>query len=82
MNIDKNNQANSGEDMKVLGDFANGTDSNAYATKTLVYDSGELQARTNEKGELWLIVGTDSGFESTTTIFYNKIQVDLTLVTE
>lgn len=82
MNIDKNNQANSGEDMKLLGDFANGTDSNTYALKMLTYNSDELQARTNEEGELWLVVGTDSGFESTTTIFYNTIQADLKLVAE
>lgn len=82
MNIDKNNQANGGADMKVLGDFENGTDSNNYALKTLLYNSGELKARTNEKGELWLIIGTDSGFEATTTIYYNKIQTDLTLITE
>lgn len=80
MNIDKNNQVNSGEDMKLLGDFTNGTDSDSYALKKLQYQSGELKARANEDGVLWLIVGTDSGFESTTTIYYNQIRATLDII--
>lgn len=30
---------------------------------------------TNRWGEMWLIVGTDSGFESTTKIYFEKIKV-------
>lgn len=30
---------------------------------------------TNNKGEIWLILGTDSGYESTTTIFYTNLSV-------
>jgi hypothetical protein len=26
---------------------------------------------------LWLIIGTDSGFESTTTIYYNSVKIQL-----
>lgn len=80
MNIDKSNQSNSGADMKKIGDFSNGTSGNDYALKTLTYSENELKARTNNDGELWLIVGTDSGFESTTTIYYNTIEADLTMI--
>lgn len=30
--------------------------------------------RTGKTGKLWFVVGTDSGFESTTAIYYEKIQ--------
>ncbi|MCD4693477.1 MAG: T9SS type A sorting domain-containing protein, partial [Calditrichales bacterium] len=30
---------------------------------------------TDAGGEVWLIIGTDSGFEATTTLYYNKIDV-------
>jgi hypothetical protein len=81
MNIDKGNQAEDGEDMIVIGNIAvpensdgfvvavrsNGpTSSNSFADKPFV-------ARTNSMGQLWLIVGTDSGFEGVTTLYYTKI---------
>lgn len=74
MNIDKNNQTNGGEDMIVLGDFSNDTENSVYTLKT-ISNTDAFEVQTNSKGELWLIVGTDSGFESTTTIYYNKIEV-------
>lgn len=76
MNIDKGNQSVDGIDMKNLGDFANGTSLNQYVLKKL-QNSNPQQVRTNALGELWLIIGTDSGFESTTTIYYNTVQVKL-----
>jgi hypothetical protein len=30
--------------------------------------------KANAQGEIWLVVGTDSGFEGKTTIYYNSIQ--------
>lgn len=73
MNIDKGNQSQGGDDMIVIGDFSNDTDSETY---TLVERTNEnpFQVQADSKGELWLIVGTDSGFEATTTIYYNTIE--------
>jgi len=76
MNVDKNNQANSGSDMVVIGDFSNDTNQNEYTLKNLVAND-ILTISTNGSGELWLVVGTDSGFEATTTIYYNLIKVRL-----
>lgn len=39
-----------------------------------------LQLVTNSKGELWIMVGIDSGFEATTTLYYRKIKVTLTRI--
>ena len=76
MNIDKGNQTQGGRDMIVLGNFANGTGRNEYTLKTLV-NPAAFPCRTNDNGELWLVVGTDSGFEGITTIYYNRIEAIL-----
>lgn len=31
----------------------------------------------NNKGELWLMMGTDSGFEGTTTLYYSLIRINI-----
>lgn len=74
MNIDKGNQEQDGANMKLIGDFSNGTDLNKYKLKTLK-TTNSIQVISNSNAELWVIVGTDSGFEATTTIYYNQITV-------
>jgi len=76
MNIDKGNQLQGGKDMMTIGDFSNDTGQNIYTLKT-VRNKDPFQVKANGEGELWLIIGTDSGFESTTTIYYNKITVEI-----
>lgn len=76
LNVDKGNQGSSGETTVVLGDIAVGYDTQEY---TLINRSNALNnpnpfiAKSNSKGELWLMVGTDSGYEGTTTVYYTKI---------
>lgn len=74
--IDKGNQAQGGEDMIVIGNFANGTDENVYTLKTLS-NSSPFGATAGSQGTLWLLVGTDSGYEGKTTIYINRIDVEL-----
>ncbi len=76
MNLDKGNQGQDGENMKVIGNFANGTDFSVYQLKVLK-TVRPIDTVSNSTGEIWIIVGTDSGFESTTTIFYNTIKVNI-----
>ena len=76
MNIDKGNQSNGGTNMKLIGDFANGTDLNVYKLKILKTTS-PVNVMSNSNGEVWIIAGTDSGFEATTTIYYNRITVNI-----
>ena len=73
MNIDKGNQSIGGNDMKVIGNFANGTDQNVYKINQLNTITA-LKVTANTQGEIWLVIGTDSGFESKTAIYYNSIQ--------
>lgn len=75
MNIDKGNQASEGEDMINLGDFSNGSEDATYALKAL-NNEDPFTVQSDENGELWVIIGTDSGFEATTTIYYNKISIE------
>ena len=72
MNIDKGGQSQGGSDMFVLGDFSNDTDLQVYSLKTVTNDQS-FRVTSNNLGEVWMIFGTDSGFEATTTIFYNEI---------
>jgi len=73
MNIDKIQQCcTDGKDMVVIGDVANGTSENVY---TLIDRTGEFSAVTDEDGSLWITVGTDSGFEGKTTLYYSQIDV-------
>jgi len=76
MNIDKGNQVNSGKDMIVIGDFSNDTAHNIYTLKS-VTNNIPFTVQTDKNGELWFTVGTDSGFEGITSIYYSKINVVL-----
>jgi len=76
MNIDKGDQHAGGNNMQLIGNFANGTEWDVYKLKTL--KTGDpVETQSDSHGELWVIVGTDSGYESTTTIYYNSIRVSL-----
>ena len=88
MNIDKGNQASEGQDMINLGDLANpnidldtftGVE---YAIKTLDNRDQSFKVNTDADGVLWFIVGTDSGFEGLTTVYYSTIRVELSEVVE
>lgn len=77
MNIDKGTQNESGTDMITVGDIATESASGYTELSRGNSASKPLKAKTNNKGELWLIVGTDSGFQGTTTLYYTKINVTL-----
>ena len=75
MNVGKIQQCcTDGTDMVVVGDISNGTDEYIY---THIERTGEFSAETDQQGVLWLLVGTDSGFEGKTTLYYSSIAVIL-----
>ena len=81
MNIDKGTQANGGEDMVVLGNVANGEVLNReYRIKTLDNVDQPLSVSTDADGRVWLIVGTDSGFEGLSALHYSRISYTLSNV--
>jgi len=75
LNIDKGNQASGGKDALVLGHIGAGNDVNRYRLIQRNNISQPLPARTNERGELWVFIGTDSGFEGLTTLYYNRSRI-------
>ena len=78
MNVDKGNQAQGGESMVVIGDLAHpDVVSGEYRIKTMDSARSPLSVRTDREGGMWLIVGTDSGFEGLTTIYYAGIAYTL-----
>ncbi|MYH97782.1 MAG: hypothetical protein F4129_14915 [Acidimicrobiia bacterium] len=80
MNIDKGNQSTGGSAMKVIGNVANpDVVGDEYRIKTLASGAEFLSVETDSEGRAWLIVGTDSGFEGLTTLYYDQISFTLTL---
>lgn len=81
--VDKGNQSTGGPAATVAGDISTGS---ANCTSGAPYQTIERQHRhtfvvqANSFGELWLLVGTDSGFEGKTTVYYQSIVVTLTPV--
>jgi heat shock protein HslJ len=81
MNIDKGNQANEGEDMINIGDMANpnvsAEDTGAYERMEQNSSGRDFEVKADENGVAWFIVGTDSGFEGLTALYYDSITVVL-----
>jgi hypothetical protein len=71
MNISKISQSQDGDDMVVIGNIANGTDTAQYK---MLKKTGSFTGKTDAKGEVWVIVGTDSGFEWITTLYYTSVK--------
>ena len=81
MNIDKGNQSNGGESMVVVGHVAHPTvTGEEYRIKSLDNSASPVPATADGEGRLWLIVGTDSGFEGLTALYYARIACTLTPV--
>jgi hypothetical protein len=79
MTIDKGQQSNGGADALTVGDLANGTDScsaDVWRYKNLHLD--EFYVKSSATGDIWLLLGTDSGYEGITTYYFSEISVDLT----
>jgi len=74
LNIDKSNQAAGGSDVMAIGNIGNGLDCDntdeTYRKKTLKSEAGKFTTYSNANGAIWIIFGTDSGFEGPTTIYF------------
>ena len=81
INIDKGNQASEGEDMINLGTLANPNidldtfTGEEYAIMTLESQGRTFTLTSDNNGSVWVIVGTDSGFEGLTRVYYDQISV-------
>jgi len=76
MNVDKGNQSQSGEDAVVLGDVANSVpcgEPARWELKRLSSGGDSVDVTSDGAGRVWLFVGSDSGFESTTRLYYTWV---------
>jgi len=83
MNIDKGDQGISGRDAEVLGDTGVDVDcaNPVFKAKRLQSSIDDLfDVTTDSSGAAWLIVGTDSGFEGITSLFYTRIIAYFSLI--
>lgn len=67
--LDKANQVTLGDITKV------GSEDDSYQYKSF---EAEFEVTSNDKGEVWVIIGTDSGFEGLTQVYYTNIKVQFT----
>jgi hypothetical protein len=84
VSVDKGSgNSGNGTAASVIGDIANGLSADEIDIENPPYVSlkreyeHEYTVTANLDGELWLLVGTDSGFEGLTGIYYQSIAVTL-----
>jgi hypothetical protein len=76
MNIDKGNQGTEGTDMINIGNVGVTPTTTAYTSVVRNNSSSRpFLLTTDATGEIWIIIGTDSGFEGTTTLFYTNVDI-------
>src|SRR5690606_9985612 len=77
MNIDKGKQSEEGDDMNNVGTV--GIEGEEYKYELIQRNNGDrrFSVTTGPDGNLWMIIGTDSGFEGLTILYYNRIMVRL-----
>lgn len=75
--FDRGQLAEPGLDMVPLGNI--GTDLNQFKYSHIQRSGSNPHAvTTNKQGELWFIIGTESGFAGKTTLYYTSIKVNAT----
>jgi hypothetical protein len=76
INLDKGNQSLDGANMSAIGDVAKPEDGNE---NDIILTRGQhgtpLTATTASDGSLWLIFGTDSGFEGRTELYHTRFSL-------
>lgn len=79
LKLDKGNQSQAGENMILLGNIGTNLDEFRY---TLIERTHQMPftIRTNQEGEIWIVIGTDSGFEGKTTLYYSGVKLKATKV--
>jgi hypothetical protein len=84
LNIDKGEVNLSGKHASLVGTIANGLQCKDFPSPDLVpyvslkrVHKHPVPVKTNDRGEFWLLVGSDSAYESVTGLYYQRIDVEL-----
>jgi hypothetical protein len=75
MNLDHGQQETDGKDLYNLGKIGVGPNTTQYTLISRNNNARPFPIKTDSKGEVWICIGTDSGFEARTELYYNKITV-------
>jgi hypothetical protein len=77
LNIDKGNQSKGGKDAMVIGDTGVKVPvgGDIYRLKTLTNKGKPFHFKTDASGKAWIFIGTDSGFEATTSVYFTHVKV-------
>lgn len=76
-NLDKGQQSEGGKELTVLGNVANGLTEFKYKLVQRNNLTKPVEAKTDADGTFWLCIGTESGFEGLTVLYYDRIKVTL-----
>lgn len=67
----------SNDTIQMVGTIGVGEDATEYLLINRNNKNSPLRVTTNNKGEIWVMMGIDSGFEGTTTLYYKSIRIKL-----
>ncbi|MCH7972961.1 MAG: T9SS type A sorting domain-containing protein [Bacteroidetes bacterium] len=73
MNIDKGNQIQPGSDMDTIGHVGVSDTTTVFTLINRNNSNHLFTITTDSNGEVWVCIGTDSGFEATTTLYFDQI---------
>lgn len=79
-NFDHGQQMADGTSVIKVGDLAKptGSDDSRYELKKFDNVGKPVYASSNDRGQIWLLVGTDSGYEGNTRIYFPSVHAVLT----
>ena len=75
MNIDKGELAEGGEDMITIGNVGVSSTTQFLMITRTNSSKNSFTITADESGEIWLVVGTDSGYDGTTSLYYTQVDV-------
>jgi hypothetical protein len=82
MNIDKGNQSMGGTDMETIGHVGVSDTTTEYTLINRNNASHLFPITTDSEGAVWVCIGTDSGFEATTRLFYHQINLSFSIASD
>jgi hypothetical protein len=78
LNLDKGNQLTDGKEVALLGNIAKpDAEKDGFQLKSF---EKSFKVKSNAKGELYVLIGTDSGYEGLTTLYFTNIDLNISMI--
>jgi hypothetical protein len=76
MNVDIGSQSQAGDDVMVLGHIGVAANTERFTEVFRNNNStNSFLITTDQSGDVWVLIGTDSGYEGITTVYYTNIDI-------